>query len=91
MGIRYYGAFQSVPEPSVITVPTTAPPTAPRAVPSPAAPRENGSPRETRPRPTFTGLVGSLCMFPLRAIINTHWHRDQTGANEALMSIRHDI
>ena len=60
-----------MPEPSVITVPTTAPPTAPRAVPSPAAPRENGSPREPRPRPTFTGLVGSLCMFPLRAIIDT--------------------
>jgi CDP-diacylglycerol--glycerol-3-phosphate 3-phosphatidyltransferase len=27
------------------------------------------APRESRPRPTFTGAIGAVCMFPLRAII----------------------
>jgi CDP-diacylglycerol--glycerol-3-phosphate 3-phosphatidyltransferase len=35
------------------------------------APRANGSPRNSRPRLTFTGVIGTICMFPLRAIIET--------------------
>jgi CDP-diacylglycerol--glycerol-3-phosphate 3-phosphatidyltransferase len=33
------------------------------------APREDSSAGGTRPRATFTGVIGALCMFPLRAII----------------------
>jgi len=28
------------------------------------------APRQPRQRPSFTGLIGAICMFPLRAIIN---------------------
>jgi len=31
----------------------------------------SGSPSPTPPRTTFTGAIGAICMFPLRAIINT--------------------
>jgi phosphatidylglycerophosphate synthase len=31
----------------------------------------SGSPSPTPPRMTFTGAIGAICMFPLRAIINT--------------------
>jgi len=30
----------------------------------------NGAPRGSRPRLTFTGAIGAVCMLPLRAIIN---------------------
>jgi CDP-diacylglycerol---glycerol-3-phosphate 3-phosphatidyltransferase len=33
--------------------------------------RVNGSPRPERPRVTFTGAIGAICMLPLRAIIKT--------------------
>jgi len=43
-----------------------------RAASPAAAPREHASSARTeRPPSTFTGLIGWLCMMPLRAIINT--------------------
>src|SRR6202008_4986662 len=55
--------FQAVSEPSIITVPTNARlATAERVAPHRP---------EKRPRMTFTGAIGAICMFPLRAIINT--------------------
>jgi CDP-diacylglycerol--glycerol-3-phosphate 3-phosphatidyltransferase len=36
----------------------------------PATPQVNGSPRPSRPGMTFTGAIGAICMFPLRAIIS---------------------
>jgi len=36
----------------------------------PGAPRQVEDRPAPRPRRTFTGLVGAICMFPLRAIIN---------------------
>src|ERR1700694_2591863 len=60
--------FQPVAEPSIIPVQTNAH----LATEAPATtPQENGSPRPERPRLTFTGAIGAVCMFPLRAIINT--------------------
>jgi CDP-diacylglycerol--glycerol-3-phosphate 3-phosphatidyltransferase len=62
--------FLAVPEPSII--PAGAGPE--RAV-SPAeptravGPRLAEGPRDERPRMTFTGAIGAICMFPLRAII----------------------
>jgi CDP-diacylglycerol---glycerol-3-phosphate 3-phosphatidyltransferase len=56
MGIRYYDAFFRGFEPSIIAV-------IPHSKPAPHAIRP-------RQRPTFTGLIGTICMFPLRAIIN---------------------
>src|SRR2546430_897148 len=35
--------------------------------PSASPDDQNGSPR---PHATFTGIIGTICMFPLRAIIN---------------------
>ena len=55
MGIRYYVAFSAVPEPSII--PCT--PSSSRHATSPAA----------HAAMTFTGFIGAVCMFPLRAII----------------------
>src|SRR5436189_854477 len=40
-----------------------------RAVPEPSIIRHPSDPA-LKPRRTFTGLVGAVCMFPLRAIIN---------------------
>jgi CDP-diacylglycerol---glycerol-3-phosphate 3-phosphatidyltransferase len=63
--------LQSVPEPSIIRhdVPTHA-----RAVTTrtPGATATNGSPRGSGPprqKMTFTGAIGAICMYPLRAII----------------------
>jgi CDP-diacylglycerol--glycerol-3-phosphate 3-phosphatidyltransferase len=42
---------------------------APRQAGSPEQTREN--PRPERPRLTFTGIIGAICMFPMRAIIET--------------------
>src|SRR2546428_9238530 len=50
--------FRSVSEPSIISP----------AVSGTAVTTVNG--RAPRPRTTFTGLIGEICMFPLRAIIN---------------------
>src|SRR5258707_15600405 len=51
--------FLAVSEPSIIPMPP--------AVQTPSAPRASGSPRPQRM--TFTGMIGAVCMFPLRAII----------------------
>src|SRR5258708_29576188 len=40
------------------------------AVPEPSIIRHPSDPERFRKRRTFTGLVGAVCMFPLRAIIN---------------------
>src|SRR2546426_6421420 len=50
--------FRSVSEPSIISP----------AVSGTSVTTVNG--RAPRPRTTFTGLIGKICMFPLRAIIN---------------------
>src|SRR5262249_30424862 len=49
--------LRPVPEPSIIRVRANAEPAAP-------APRARGGPRTT-----FTGTIGAICMYPLRAII----------------------
>jgi CDP-diacylglycerol--glycerol-3-phosphate 3-phosphatidyltransferase len=56
MAIRYYDAVFRGFEPSIIAV-----------IPNPKP-----APQAIRPRrqTTFTGLIGTICMFPLRAIIN---------------------
>src|SRR5688572_29673639 len=56
MAIRYYDAFFRGFEPSIIAV-------IPHTKPAPPAIRP-------RSRTTVTGLIGAICMFPLRAIIN---------------------
>src|SRR5665213_2309437 len=59
MAIRYYVGLQLVSEPSIIpavSLPSRGPT---------AASGAGGAP----PRRTFTGAIGALCMFPLRAII----------------------
>src|SRR5205809_3686879 len=53
--------LHSVSEPSIIRSTDVGLQDAPREVQDRPAPR---------PRRTFTGLVGAICMFPLRAIIN---------------------
>src|SRR5438105_8120946 len=66
MAIRYYVAFSADAEPSIIRHPirhTVRLATAPK----PKGDNERGIGRE--PRLTFTGAVGAICMFPLRAII----------------------
>jgi CDP-diacylglycerol--glycerol-3-phosphate 3-phosphatidyltransferase len=57
--------FQPVSEPSIIrrAAPTNAPQV---AAPPAVSPGRNG---QSQPRPTFTGIIGQLCMYPLRAII----------------------
>ena len=35
-----------------------------------AIPRRAPKAEPPRPRPTFTGAIGAICMLPLRAIIN---------------------
>ena len=59
--------LQSVPEPSIIrhVVPTHA--RAAASTPKNGVPPDAGSPR---PKLTFTGAIGAVCMYPLRAIIN---------------------
>jgi CDP-diacylglycerol---glycerol-3-phosphate 3-phosphatidyltransferase len=59
--------LQSVPEPSIIRH------VVPRHARAAAAPTTNGSPSDSgskRPKLTFTGAIGAICMYPLRAIIN---------------------
>src|ERR1051325_2887311 len=59
--------FQSVPEPSIIPVPRD--PSRDRTT-SGAARRPPPAELTPRRRPTtFTGAIGAICMFPLRAII----------------------
>jgi CDP-diacylglycerol--glycerol-3-phosphate 3-phosphatidyltransferase len=53
--------FRPVPEPSIIPVRTDAR--------LPAAVTEEDGPPSARPPTTFTGTIGAICMFPLRAII----------------------
>jgi len=63
--------LRTVSEPSIIPVPLNASRFARGAAPATDA-GENGSVRtldRPRPRGTFTGAIGALCMFPLRAII----------------------
>jgi CDP-diacylglycerol--glycerol-3-phosphate 3-phosphatidyltransferase len=57
--------LQSVPEPSIIrhVVPTHA-----RAAASTSP--KSGAPDDPKPKLTFTGAIGAVCMYPLRAIIN---------------------
>jgi CDP-diacylglycerol--glycerol-3-phosphate 3-phosphatidyltransferase len=60
--------FQRVSEPSIIPVPANARLTRNRL----SKPDEKGLPQaasDSRPRKTFTGAIGAICMFPLRAII----------------------
>jgi CDP-diacylglycerol--glycerol-3-phosphate 3-phosphatidyltransferase len=68
MAIRYYDAVSDVPEPSIIpaqsrTSRAAGPARRDAAAPLPAT---TSDPHRT----TFTGIIGTLCMFPLRAIIN---------------------
>jgi CDP-diacylglycerol--glycerol-3-phosphate 3-phosphatidyltransferase len=56
--------FRPVSEPSIIG---SAVPAAPAAVTNGRAPR---TPRRRLTRMTFTGAIGAVCMYPLRAIIN---------------------
>src|SRR6188474_2917924 len=62
--------FLPVAEPSIIPVRSDAP-----AVPARRSSRSPdqaaGSPSAQPPRLTFTGIIGAICMFPLRAIIET--------------------
>src|SRR3954471_17649365 len=51
--------FRSVSEPSIIS----------SAVPTPAVHVSSTGTRGPRGRMTFTGIIGTVCMFPLRAII----------------------
>jgi CDP-diacylglycerol--glycerol-3-phosphate 3-phosphatidyltransferase len=58
--------FLRLSEPSIVPVPSNA-----DAVP---APREHRTPQPSpaqRPRLTFTGVIGAICWFPLKAIIET--------------------
>ena len=60
--------FQAESEPSIIPVRANARLTRHQ----PSTLDENGSPRaleDTRPRRTFTGAIGAICLLPLRAII----------------------
>jgi CDP-diacylglycerol--glycerol-3-phosphate 3-phosphatidyltransferase len=62
--------FPLASEPSIIPVPRNARLAAHEASVTAATP-PSGSPQPARPRMTFTGAIGAICMFPLRAIINT--------------------
>src|SRR4051794_34221053 len=55
--------FRHAPEPSIISVPLNA------EVVSPQQDRAEGSARPPKPRLTFTGIIGTICWFPLKAII----------------------
>src|SRR5215204_1771134 len=55
--------FLLVPEPSIIPVPSNA------EVVASQSDRASKPERAPKPRMTFTGLIGAICMFPLRAII----------------------
>jgi CDP-diacylglycerol--glycerol-3-phosphate 3-phosphatidyltransferase len=60
--------FQRVSEPSIIPVPANARLTRDRS----SKPDENALPQAvpgSRPRKTFTGAIGAICLLPLRAII----------------------
>jgi len=64
--------FQSVPEPSIIPARDRRPvaKSAPGPAASPArAARPGESSAARKPSRTFTGTIGAICMFPLRAII----------------------
>src|SRR5437868_2047895 len=52
--------FRSVSEPSIISP----------SVPAPAVTLNGRGSGKPRPRTTFTGAIGALCMLPLRAIIS---------------------
>src|ERR1700704_5118761 len=67
--------LHDVPEPSIIPAgagrPRRRTPGTPVSLSDGTAPRnENGAPPSPGPRATFTGLIGTICMYPLRAIIN---------------------
>jgi CDP-diacylglycerol--glycerol-3-phosphate 3-phosphatidyltransferase len=61
--------FRSVSEPSIIRQPGRPGPFGPGTEVADTAPVEAGVPAAPRPRMTFTGAIGAICMFPLRAII----------------------
>src|SRR5262245_39943492 len=66
--------FQAVPKPSIIPVETDAPVIVRPEPPRDSEPRRraeaSSTPRATAHRMTFTGAIGAICMFPLRAIID---------------------
>jgi len=55
--------FRHAPEPSIISVPLNA------EVVSPQQNRADRSEQAPKPRLTFTGIIGTICWFPLKAII----------------------
>src|SRR6476620_9265555 len=55
--------FRHAPEPSIIPVPLNA------EVVSPQRDRDNKSEQAPKSRLTFTGIIGTICWFPLKAII----------------------
>jgi len=55
--------FRQAPEPSIISVPLNA------EVVSPQQNRADRSEQAPKPRLTFTGIIGTICWFPLKAII----------------------
>ena len=56
--------FRHAPEPSIIPVPLNA------EVVSPQQDRANKSDQAPKSRLTFTGIIGAICWFPLKAIIS---------------------
>src|SRR3954471_14394157 len=56
--------FRHAPEPSIIPVPLNA------EVVSPQQDRADKSDRAPKSRLTFTGIIGTICWFPLKAIIS---------------------
>jgi len=56
--------FRHAPEPSIIPVPLNA------EVVSPQRDRANKSEQAPKSRLTFTGIIGTICWFPLKAIIS---------------------
>jgi len=61
--------FRAVSKPSIIPVGVSPNRTRGRESDHAKGPRLAGRPGGVRPRMTFTGAIGALCMFPLRAII----------------------
>jgi CDP-diacylglycerol--glycerol-3-phosphate 3-phosphatidyltransferase len=67
--------FQAVSKPSILPVRTDPEALGPAALPRAESKQSRRraarlAPREPRQRLTFTGAIGAICMFPLRAIIN---------------------
>src|SRR5215213_4559775 len=62
--------FLSVAEPSIIPARSNVN-AVPAARQAGSPEQAHGNPEPERPRLTFTGIIGTICMFPMRAIIET--------------------